>query len=266
MAWGAADFSGGMATKKANALWVVFLSQLVGLGFLTLLASVSAEPFPRGKLIVFASLAGIIGVAGLIALYSGLASGRMGIVAPLSAMIGALVPVLFGALIEGAPARIQMAGFCLALLAVWLVSWDKARWQVKPSELGFSCIAGVCFGFYFITIDQVSSQALFWPLATARLASVVLTGLVVLIYRPRPKPGFHKLPLLALVGVLDSTGNLFFALATRIGRLDVAVILSSLYPGVTVLLAYWLLHERLSTRQWIGVVFALVAVGIINIY
>lgn len=264
MTWGAADFSGGMATKKASALWVVLLSQLVGFVFLTLLASISLEPLPNVTVLGIASLAGIFGQAGLIALYRGLASGRMGIVAPLSAMLGALIPVIFGALLEGTPTRYQIVGFSLVLLAIWLISRSEARWTINPSELGFSIIAGICFGLYFLLIDQVSSQAIFWPLAYARLASVLLAALVVLIFRPRPMPGFRLLPLLALIGMLDSTGNLFFAMATRLGRLDVAVILSSLYPAVTVLLAYWLLHERLSNRQWFGVVLAIVAVAVIS--
>ena len=254
-----------MASKKSNAFWVVLVSQFIGLGFLCLLVITSAEPFPCGKIILFASLAGIIGQAGLVALYRGLAPGRMSIVAPLSAMIGALVAVIFGSWTEGAPDRLQTVGFCLALLAVWLVSRAEGKWQVKRDELGFSCVAGMCFGIYFIFIDLVSNQAVFWPLTSARLASVALAALIVIITRPSPRPGLRQIPLMALAGILDSAGNLFFALATRLGRMDVAVILSSLYPAVTVLLAFMLLSERLSARQWVGVVMSLFAVWLINI-
>lgn len=264
LAWGGSDFSGGLSTKRSSVWWVVVCSQAVGALLLAVLGLAFGESWPGNRVLLIGALSGIIGEIGLLLLYQGLAVGRMGVVAPLSAVLSALVPAGFGFILEGLPRPFQLAGIGLAVPAVWLVSAGSLHGRAQKRELLLGLGAGVAFGGFFILIDQVSSQAVFWPLFVARLASISLLGLILLLLRPSPRPSWQSLPLIAAAGVLDSSGNLFFALATRVGRLDLAAVLGSLYPAVTILLAYLLLRERLARTQWIGVSLAMVVVVLIS--
>ena len=264
-AWGASDFSGGMASKRHNAFIVVMLSQVVGLLLLILLALSFKEPLSNLKYLALGAVAGLIGEAGLLALYRGLAIGRMGVVAPLSAVTSAVVPVLFSILIEGFPAPIQIIGILMGLISVWLVSRPQGSTGFQAAELGLGLIAGLAFGGYFILIDQFSSAAIFWPLISGRITSILAIVIFLAISRRWEAPQLRHLPLIALAGALDATGNLFFALATRTGRLDIAAVLASLYPAGTVLLASLILKERMFRLQWAGVALALTAIVLISL-
>jgi drug/metabolite transporter (DMT)-like permease len=265
LAWGASDFSGGLSAKRTSVWWVVLISQAVGLFFLTFLAIAFGERLPGKSDLRMGVLAGIVGEFGLILLYQGLAVGRMGVVAPISAVLSALLPVGFAIAAVGFPAPLNFAGIGLALPAVWLISSGGEHGRAKKNELLFGLGAGLSFGLYFIMIAQVSSRSIYWPLATARLASFIVMLILAIYLRPSPKPAIRSLPLITVAGLLDSSGNLFFALATRYGRLDVAAVLASLYPATTVLLAAMLLHERLSRAQWLGVALALTAIVLLSI-
>lgn len=264
LTWGAADYSGGIATKRTNALWVVFISQFIGIILLFCLALAWGENIPSNQSLLYGAAAGLVGEFGLLALYQGLALGRMGIVAPLSAVIGALLPATFGIFLEGLPGIATLSGILIALLAIWLIAASAPVAGIQKAELFYPLLAGGLFGIYFILVDQASAETIFFPLLTARLAAAIFMGLIVLWKKPVPKPGKLSLPWIAATGFLDTTGNLFYAWATRAGRLDEAVILSSLYPATTVLLAMLFLHERLARSQWLGVLFALLAVILIG--
>ena len=162
----------------------------------------------------------------------------------------------------------QLVGFAAALLAVWLISGSNGdgftglRWQ----ELRLPVIAGLGFGLFFISIDRVSDQAILWPLVGARAASISIMLILALIYRQGDhRPAKSQLGIIALVGISDAAGNAFFALATSLGRLDIAAILSSLYPAMTILLARLILAEHLTRRQWMGLAVALIAVVLITV-
>ncbi len=228
------------------------------------LAFIWSEPFPSTLDLMWGSVAGLAGAVGLVAFYQALAVGRMGIVAPIAAMLSAAVPVLFGALIEGLPAPIQLIGFVLAFIAVGLIS-GLGVVKGRPEGLGLALLAGLGFGSFFILISRVSHGAVFWPLAAARLSSLLFLFAVVLIRRQKVLPEKSVWPVVFLAGVLDVAGNVFFVLATHTGRLDVAAILSSLYPAVTVLLATIILRERVTRLQTIGIFFALVAIPLISL-
>ncbi len=249
ISWGAGDFSGGLATRRAQVLSVVIGAYVVGLIMLIALAFIWSEPFPSTLDLMWGSVAGLAGAVGLVAFYQALAVGRMGIVAPIAAMLSAAVPVLFGALIEGLPAPIQLIGFVLG----------------RPEGLGLALLAGLGFGSFFILISRVSHGAIFWPLAAARLSSLLFLFAVVLIRRQKVLPEKSVWPVVFLAGALDVAGNVFFVLATHTGRLDVAAILSSLYPAVTVLLAIIILRERVTRLQTIGIFVALVAIPLISV-
>jgi drug/metabolite transporter (DMT)-like permease len=268
--WGAGDFSGGLATKKGNVYVVVTLSQLVGLVCLLALALLLEGALPPARDLLFGALAGLAGVIGVLALYTGLARGRMGVVAPMTAVLTAAIPVVVGIAAEGVPSLLILAGFGLALTAVWLLSDGGNADGIRRDELGLALLAGLGFAFFFIFIDQISVGEVFWPLVAARLASVTLLLVYVLgsrlWFRTRREPLPHSLlPIIALSGILDSGGNYFFALATQSGRLDIAAVLASLYPASTVLLARIVLKETLEPRQWLGVAIALVALVLITL-
>lgn len=260
--WGAGNFSGGIASKRQNAIVVVAVSQVFGAVLLAALALISREAVPPVQHLGYGAMAGIAGALGLAALYQGLATASMGIVAPLTAVIAAALPVIFGILSVGLPGNRQLGGFIFAFAGIWIISHQgDARLATRALILAF--ISGIGFGLFYIFIDQVSESAVFWPLVIARLTSVTLMSLILwrrgqTIRRPL------NVPHLALTGILETGGSIFFALASASGRLDIAAVLSSLYPAATVFLAWVMLKERLSSRQWVGIAATLTAIVLIT--
>jgi drug/metabolite transporter (DMT)-like permease len=261
--WGAGDFSGGVATKRNNVYSVIIVSQLIGVALLVILAFLFAETIPSPDHLIFGGIAGISGAIGLVALYSGLAGGRMGFVAPVAAVVTAVFPVIVGIFNEGLPAASQILGFGIAVTAVWFLSGTGSGKAIQMRELGLPVVAGLGFGLFFICIDRVSSSAILWPLIAARIASIGLLSTFVAVRWKGQIPARSQFLIIALAGIFDTGGNAFFALATRVGRLDISAVLSSLYPAATVLLAYFILKERLVQQQWVGIISALVALILI---
>ncbi len=263
LAWGAGDFAGGFAARRGNALTVVLFSQLIGGTLLLILAATVSRSVPPTRHLVSGGLAGIFGVLGLIGLYKGLAQGRMGLVAPLSAIVAAIVPMAFSFLAEGHPGSLRLIGFGIAMVAVWFLSSPGVGSTIKHGELRTSLFAGLGFGLFFIFIDQASDQAVLWPLVAARAAAIVVMLIILVATRQLAPPPQSRLAFITLAGILDTVGNAAFGLATHLGRLDIAAILASLYPVSTVMLAWLVLRERLGRRQWLGVVIA--GVGLVLI-
>lgn len=263
LCWGSGDFNGGLASRRANASSVVIAAYAVGFVLLVVLALLWREPFPAPVDIMWGGVAGLAGATGLIAFYSALSIGRMGIAAPISAVLTAGLPVLFSAFTEGLPGLLQLGGFVLALLAIALISRPE-RSKSRPEGIGLALLAGIGFGCFFILISRVHAAETFWPLAVARLTSVLFLLIVVRIRQQPTLPRLSVAPLILLAGVLDAFGNVFFVLATHTGRLDVAAVLSSLYPAATVILAALLLRERVTRIQAIGILLALIAVPMIS--
>jgi drug/metabolite transporter (DMT)-like permease len=262
--WGAGDFSGGVATKRNSVYSVIIVSQLVGGALLLALAFLLAEAIPSPDNLLFGGLAGISGALGLVALYTALARGRMGIVAPLTAVVTAFFPVIVGIVNEGFPSTWQLLGFGIAFIAVWFLSRGGSDAAIQARELSLPIAAGLGFGLFFIFIDRVSHSAILWPLVIARIASISMLFVFITTTRRGGKiPARNQLLIIFLAGILDTGGNAFFALATRLGRLDISAVLASLYPAATVLLAWFILKERLAFQQWVGVVAALVALVLI---
>jgi drug/metabolite transporter (DMT)-like permease len=261
--WGAGDFSGGMATKRAGVFSVVIASQFIGALLLTLLAILFAEQMPPLDHFVLASVGGVAGAIGLMALYRALASGQMGVAAPVAAVVSAISPVIFGIFIEGLPGVLKLIGFGLALISVWFVSHGENS-RINFQALKLPILAGIGFGIFLIILHQVSDTAVLWPLVGARAGSLIVLVAVASLTRQQRLPGMRLLPLTALAGMLDAGGNAFYILAGQTGRLDVAAVLSSLYPASTVLLAWLILKERISFRQQIGIATALAAIILIS--
>ena len=264
LCWGSGDFNGGLASRRASATSVVIAAYAVGFALLIALALIWREPFPALRDIAWGGFAGLAGAIGLISFYSALSIGRMGIAAPVSAILTASLPVLFSAFTVGLPNLLQLGGFVLALLAIGLISRPE-RAKGRPEGIGLALLAGCGFGCFFILISRVSPTAIFWPLAMARFTSVLFLLLMAGMRRQQILPAMKVALLVVLAGVLDAIGNAFFVLAAHSGRLDVAAVLSSLYPAATVLLAALLLRERVTRIQAIGIVIALVAVPMISV-
>jgi uncharacterized membrane protein len=211
VAWGAGDFSGGMASRKGSLLRVVLYSQLLGGLFLLGVGLFFAETMPPVSHLVYGAFAGIFGNIGLIALYRGLSTGRMGIVAPLSAVLTALVPIGYTAVYAGLPSMAQFAGFVFFMIAVWLLCSAESGFRMTGQELLMSCVAGTGFGLFFIFIDKANDLAIFWPLVWARAASVAFLFTVVLVVGKQGPPVTGQWHFIAMTGVLDALGNLLFS-------------------------------------------------------
>ncbi|MFW9991691.1 MAG: EamA family transporter [Candidatus Odinarchaeota archaeon] len=261
--WGAGDFSGGFATKRSNVYTVIIISQIIGMTFLVVLALILSERFPSLVDAFWGCMAGLCGGIGLVALYRGLSLGHMGIVAPISAVVTAIVPVIVGLSIEGLPAIQQLVGFGIALIAIWFISRTDEETEIQIRYLGLPILAGLGFGFFQVFIDRTSEGSVLWPLVAVRIASMSMLFLVTAFTKQIQVPNTDKLPLIALAGIFDSGGNIFFVLAAEAGRLDIAAILSSLSPAGTVLLSWLILKEKITGRQLFGILIAVIAVSLI---
>ncbi|HKV45122.1 MAG TPA: DMT family transporter [bacterium] len=260
--WGAGDFVGGLTARRAHVLGVVVVSQCAGVLFLIALALVRAEPLPAIATLSWAGAAGLSGGVGLTALYRALAVGQMGVAAPITAVVAAALPVLYGSLSAGIPDTPRLVGFALAIAGIWRISRGSERTE-RPDGIGPAMLAGVGFGGFYILIHQVGAPAVFWPLAAAKITPVALMSTTALLGRRPWVPTISLIPLLALAGGLDVGGNVFFVLASQTGRLDVSAILSSLYPATTLLLARGILKERITRSQATGMAAVLIAIPLI---
>jgi drug/metabolite transporter (DMT)-like permease len=262
LSWGSGDFSGGLATRRASQYHVLAVSALSGIAALGILALAWRETLPSPLSALWAGLAGLGGALGIVALYRGLATGNAASVAPTSAVIAAALPVLYAAVTVGLPATAKLAGFAVALVGLWLVAQSAGAGGVGRSGLGLGALAGVGFGTFFILIAQAAPQSVFTPLIIARSA-MLGTALLLMLARRLPLPSLTANPIALATGVLDAGGNIFYILARQFTRLDVAVVLASLYPAATVVLARVVLKERITRQQWLGAALCLVAVALI---
>jgi drug/metabolite transporter (DMT)-like permease len=266
--YGAADFLGGLASRRASVFGVVALSQAVGLVALVLLLPWLGGPVGVADL-AWGAAAGLVGASGLVVFFRTLARGVMSVIAPVTAVTAAAVPVLVGVLDGESIGPWALAGIALALAAVVLVSAEgglSALRAARPASLAPALAAGAAFGFFFVLLDRTSSDAGLTPLVTARAASVVLVVVIATAGRQTLLVGRPALPLVALSGVGDMSANALFLLATQQdGQLAITGVLASLYPVSTVLLAQLVLRERLVAAQVTGLGTAVAAVVLITL-
>ncbi len=261
--WGTGDFSGGFATKTSNVSGVLLIGYITGVILLSIVALWVGSPVPDMYSVMTGAASGIGGVLGLGALYMGLARSRMGIVAPLAGIISAMLPVFFAMFLEGLPSSTQILGFALALADIWFLSAPEKSQKIQLKQFGYPVVAGVCFGLSFILVDQAVEQSVLWPLVAARGMGITLLLILMFVFHKGALPQRNNYPLICLAGIFETAGNTFYALAAHTGRLDIAAVLSSMYPATTVMLAWIILKEHLSCRQWIGVFTALTALALI---
>ena len=262
LTWGAGDFSGGLATKRTNPYGVVIVAHLASLVLLLGAALIIQEAVPPLASWLWGGAAGLGGGFGLLLLYRALAEGHMSVAAPVSALVAASLPVLITALTEGWPKPLVLTGFGLALAAIWLVSGGSA--QFRFADLRLPVLAGLAFGFFFTCLHQASTSAVLYPIIAVRLVSIPSLLAYALLTKQDFRPSRASwLPIL-MSGALDTLGNAAYALAAQFGRMDVAAVLSSLYPGSTVLLAWLWLKEPVSRTQLLGLAVALGAIALIT--
>lgn len=265
LTWGAADFGGGIAAKRTGSYGVVIGSHIISLAAFLLLALLLNEPVPPSRDWLFGVSAGLAGGIGLMLLYRALAEGKMSVAAPVSAVVAAAIPVIAGGIIQGLPTPLTLIGFVAALSAVWLVSNGEGNTKFSIQNLGLPLSAGVVFGLFFVLLHQASSATVVWPVVATRVGSLGGLLLYTGLTRRRQIPDRRHWPMLAFIGIVDATGTAFYALAARMGRMDVAAVLGSLYPGATVLLAWVFLKEKISRIQVAGVLLALGAIILLTL-
>ena len=261
--WGGGDFSGGFATKSSHVLGVLVVGSIVSVVLLSVCALWFGSPVPNVFAFTYGALAGVTGVLGLAALYKGLAGGQMGIVAPLAAVTTASLPALLGIFLEGFPSTLQLTGFFIAFAAIWLLSIPEKSQKFHWRQINLPITAGVLLGLTMIFIDQAAERTVLWSLVVARIAGIGVLLPQVLIFHEKIMPPKRNYPIICLAGIFDTGGYTFYALAASTGRLDTAAVLASMYPATTVMLAWLILKERLSPRQWIGIVAAMTAIVLI---
>ena len=269
LSYGAGDFFGGLSSRRLTPTVVVQASQLVGLGSLAVALVVLPDQRFVGIDVARGAIAGTVGLSGLVLLYRGLAAGAMSIVAPVTAVGAAVLPVAWGLVDGERPSAVALLGVVLALTAVLLVSSPAADGVPVPGrvkEAALALVAGAAFGVVFILLGSSGEDSGLWPVFAARAASVSVMTLVLLARgRPPRIPPAGTRAFVAAAGFLDVLANAIFVIAAREGLLSLVAVISSLYPASTVVLARVVLHERVDRRQQVGLAFALAGVVLIAV-
>lgn len=264
MGWGAADFTGGLASRKTGVLRAVFYGELVGILIVLALALIEGRPLPGWGVWGLVMLAGVVGTVGLILLYHAMTTGLMSIATPVSALLAAALPVIVGAFLEGFPSRWTFVGFGFALASVWMISQGEdgvTNILAHISDLKLPLLAGIGFGSYFVLMNLATQNtSLFWPMVGSRTGGLLILIVFMLIRRESLTVTKSAWGFILLNGMLDIAGNGFYILAGQTGRMDVSAVLGALYPGATVMLAWIFLRERLSRNQWIGIALSLISI------
>ena len=264
--WGAGDFAGGLVSRRANAVRASLYVQAGGLIPVLALALFARQlnmPFVDW---LWCGAAGVIGSLGFLGLYRALADGQMSTAAPIAAVTSAGLPAIVGVLRDGVPSASIAAGFIFALAAIWLISQNGAGTiKLRLKDLLLPFLAGLGFGIYFIFVDLGGQSSIFAPLVAVRGAGGLTLMVLAAFSKDLHLPSRSILPLVLLNISVDVLGSVFFILAVQSGRMDIAAVLGSLYSGVTVLLAWLILREKISSVQRIGVAIALLAIILITI-
>ena len=260
-AWGTSDFLGGYATRRANAFLLTVFVNIGGLVLVGTLASASQAIFPSPRSAAWVLAGGISGGAALGIFYRALSSGRMGLTAPVAAVVGAAIPTVFSMFTEGIPGRIPLMGFFFAAGGRWLIT--RAEEGTSPDGIGLALLAGVGFAGFYLCVRQAGDCSAWWIATFTRTGGLIVTGMIVLAQRKFSDITSAGVRWGLFTGCVDSLGTILFVRASQTGRLDEAVVISSLYPAVTVLLARVFLQEHFTRWRFVGLLAALAAVPMI---
>ena len=265
--YGVADYCGGRATRSAPSVAISLLGQVTSLAFALVVVLAVGTPFPVWREIGWGAMAGVASSMALAAFYHAMSHGSMTVVAPITAVTSAVLPVGFGLVRGDRPAVIAYVGMALALVAIALVSGAVGvrHIETQRSTIVFAIIGGIGFAWIFIALGETTSASGIWPLVSARVVSVTLTGAIVLATRTVVRGVGSVWRLAVFAGLLDMSANFLYLLAVRRGLLSIVVVVVALYPVSTVVLAFRLDRERVSRSQAVGMAMALGALVLVSI-
>lgn len=252
---------GGYTARRFQSFFLAALGHFSGTAMMLMLALAAHDTLPPVSHLAWACAAGAAGGISLALFYRALSQGNMGIAAPVAAVLSAGIPSVLGMFYEGLPGIRPIIGFALALLGIWLVS--RPENGARPRGLGLAVVSGAGFALFFIFMRAAGSGSALWMATASRSASLLVTGTAVLAGR-KFSPTYPKGFVLGIIaGCVDVSGTALFVRASQLGRLDTAVVLSSLYPAITVLLARIFLDERFTFWKTIGILAAVGSVPLI---
>jgi uncharacterized membrane protein len=266
--WGAADFYGGKLSKRYQALAVTAVSQafglLTGISIILIGSSWLKPELSWDNFFLSGVLAGLFGFVGLIAFYSGLATGRMGVVSPIAAL-SVLIPLTIAFISGEKPSSTQIVGMSIALVGAFCASGPEVKGGVAIKPIVLAVVAAIGFGLAVTFIAKGSESSAIMTMTTMRFTTFIIA--LFLFAKYRTFGGFTRkdVPLLIGIGAADFIANLLLGVATTKGLVSLAVVLGSLFPIVTALLAFKLLHERLHKVQYLGIIFAIIGVAVISL-
>jgi drug/metabolite transporter (DMT)-like permease len=259
LSWGIADFGGGIGTRRVQVVWVMVVSQIAGLALVGILALATQPQLPSGRELAWGVFGGVMGAVGLTAFYRALAVGTMGIVGPISAT-GAIVPVAYGLARGEHPSPLQGVGIVVAVVGVIAASLEplpQGDGRKLATGVPLALLAALGFGSSLLGLNRVSQAGVVWGTLTLRLTVVPIVCLAALVLRPSIARLRPTLPILVAAGIFDTGANLLYGASARHGLISVVSVLGSLYPVVLVVLARFLLAERIARPQLAGVAVAL---------
>ncbi|MET7417412.1 DMT family transporter [Dactylosporangium sp. NPDC005555] len=258
--WGAGDFAGGKASQRTNSFGIALVAELAGIPLVVGWLLVTRPGMPAVADLVWGAVAGVVGVAGLVVFYRGLAGGAMSVVAPLTATTTAAVPLLLGLLLDRRPSALALTGAVLAVAAITLVSAGPTGGvRISRSVIVAALGAGLLFGGYFTLIAQTSHESGMWPLLSGRVVAVIGLLAAMRVMRVPLKMDRSSVALASTAGVFDVTANAFYLIAVRGGMLSITAPIASLYPVSTVFLAMVVDRERMRPLQITGLGLAAAA-------
>jgi drug/metabolite transporter (DMT)-like permease len=261
LSWGTSDFLGGYFTRRANAFLFTTIFNFGGLLLMATLAEARHAPFISVRSMIWVLIGGVSGSAGVAIFFRALSTGKMGLVAPVAAVLSAAIPAVVSMFTEGMPARVSIFGFILAAAGLWLIT--RSEDGNTPQNIGLAIAAGIGFSGFYLCIRQAGDGSVFWFATFTRIGGLAVTALVIGIQRKFRDITLAGVRGAVIAGCIDSFGTIFFVRACQSGRLDEAVVISSLYPAVTVLLARIVLKEHFTRWRFVGLLAALAAVPLI---
>jgi drug/metabolite transporter (DMT)-like permease len=265
LVYGVADYCGGRAARAAPSIVVTVVAQVVSLALATAIVLVVGTPIPPSDQLLWGAVAGLASAFALVSFYQALSTGSMTVVAPITAVLSAVLPVVWGVVGGERPAALAYVGMAVAVVAVALVSGVASAHGVRTPQrtIGLACIAGVGFALIFVALGQTSDESGMWPLVAARVVSVLLLAAVVAGVRTSRRIG-GAAGLAVTAGILDMLANVLFLLGVRQGLLSIVAVITALYPVSTVALAFALDRERVSRSQTVGIAMAVTALVLVT--
>lgn len=265
--YGTGDWFGGHAARRRPSIGVAAIGQSMSLVLVAVAVVIGSAAVPSGPTWAWSAAGGVVGAIGIAGLYHGFAVGSVSVVAPVSAVVGAVLPVGVGVALGDRPGALALAGIVLAVVSIAMVSGavGPAR-HVGGRVVALAVGVGACFGSLFVCLERADGDSGMWPLLVMRIVSVPMLAVLLLRRRSGERGGDRRSLVLSLVaGTFDMGANVLYLLAVREGMLSLVAVVASLYPAATVALAAGVDDERVSRPQAIGLVVAAAALVMVTL-